>query len=137
MSVRYMPYPIHDALPCMKVSTEKTEAVMKRIQELIYRNSLPKKTSTGQQAFRLQQVCHHILFILKTLNYSNWDLYCLQGFLLSSAQQTVDKLINQTLEGVKMLKKSEQDGSMNDAACGEVISHAENLIQDSEKAKQV
>jgi len=52
-----MAFPVHDALPCMKVSGEKTEAVMKRIQDLIYRNSQPKKTpNNGGQAFRLQQV---------------------------------------------------------------------------------
>ncbi|CAG7717770.1 unnamed protein product, partial [Allacma fusca] len=111
--VRYMPFPIHDTLPCMKVSCEKTEAVMKRIQDLVYRNSLPKKTSNGQQAFRLQQ-----------------------GFLLSSAQQTVDKLIYQTQEEVKTLKKNELNNPSSNSSQTDVITHAESLIRNSEKAKQ-
>ncbi|ODN04727.1 Leucine-rich repeat-containing protein 16A [Orchesella cincta] len=114
MSVRYMPYPIHDALPCMKVSGEKTENVLKRIQDLIYRNSQPKKTGSNQQAFRLQQ-----------------------GFLLSSAQQTVDKLLSQTQDGIKLLRKNELNSPSGDSNYTDVISHAENLIHDSEKAKQL
>ncbi|XP_035702195.1 F-actin-uncapping protein LRRC16A isoform X3 [Folsomia candida] len=114
MSVRYIPFPVHDVLPCMKVSgAEKTESVMKRIQDLIYRNSQPQnKTSSGHQ-FRLQQ-----------------------GFLLSSAQQTVDKLISQTQDGVKLLKKNEQN-SPSDSNYVDVINHAETLIQNSERAKQL
>lgn len=48
----------------MKVSgAEKTESVMKRIQDLIYRNSQPQnKTSSGHQ-FRLQQVFNIYFFI--------------------------------------------------------------------------
>lgn len=54
-TVRYMPLPIYDVLPCMKVSAEKTDSVMRRIQEILYRNVSPKKYCNGQ-AFRLQQV---------------------------------------------------------------------------------
>lgn len=59
-----------------------------------------------------------------------------QGFLLSSAQQTVDKLISQTQDGIKLLKKNELNSPSGDTNA-DVISHAENLIHDSEKAKQV
>lgn len=65
--------------------------------------------------------------------------FCLhfQGFLLSSAQQTVDKLISQTQDAVKSFKKNDLNNPLNDASNVDVISQAENLIQDSEKAKQV
>jgi hypothetical protein len=50
-----MPFPIYDVVPCMKTSSERTDAVMRRIQDLLHRNVSPKKYSNGQ-AFRLQQV---------------------------------------------------------------------------------
>lgn len=56
-----MPVPVHDLLPCMKISAERTDTLMKRIQDLLHRNVSPKKYSNGQ-AFRLQQVI--LLFIL-------------------------------------------------------------------------
>lgn len=62
---------------------------------------------------------------------------CFQGFLLSSAQQTVDKLISQTQDGIKLLRKNELNSPSGDNNYGDVISHAENLIHDSERAKQV
>ncbi len=65
-------------------------------------------------------------------------MYGFQGFLLSSAQQTVDKLISQTQDGIKLLRKNELNSpSSGDNNYGDVISHAENLIHDSERAKQV
>ena len=51
-----MPLPLYDVLPCMKVSAERTDALMKKIQDVLHRNVSPKKYSNGQ-AFRLQQVC--------------------------------------------------------------------------------
>lgn len=50
-TVRYMPFPIHDVMPCMKTNAEKTDAVMRKIQQLLQRNVTPKKYSNGQ-AFR-------------------------------------------------------------------------------------
>lgn len=46
-----MPFPIHDIVPCVKTSAERTDAVLKKIQQLLYRNVTPKKYSNGQ-AFR-------------------------------------------------------------------------------------
>jgi len=57
--------------------------------------------------------------------------------LLSSAQQTVDKLISQTQDGVKLLRKNELNSPSNDLHNSEIINQAETLIQDSERAKQV
>lgn len=50
-----MPFPIYDVVPCMKISAEKTENVMKKIQDILHRNVSPKRYTNGH-AFRLQQV---------------------------------------------------------------------------------
>lgn len=79
-----MPFPVHDSLPCMKVSGEKTEIVMKRIQDLIYRNSQPKKTSSGQQAFRLQQVSVNLGFFFCVVTLLSYRaLLCIYAIVLS------------------------------------------------------
>lgn len=57
-----MPFPIHDIVPCMKTSAEKTDAVMSKIQQLLHRNVTPKKYSNGQ-AFR-----YALLLLHQTLN---------------------------------------------------------------------
>lgn len=54
-TLRYLPVPIYDIMPCMKISAERTEAVMKKIQDILHRNVSPKRCSNGH-AFRLQQV---------------------------------------------------------------------------------
>lgn len=54
-TLRHMPFPIYDIVPCMKLSAEKTENVMKKIQDILHRNVSPKRYSNGH-AFRLQQV---------------------------------------------------------------------------------
>lgn len=97
-----------DVLPCMKVSAERTDAVMKRIQDILHRNVSPKKYSNGQ-AFRLQQ-----------------------GFLLSSTQQMVDRLVVQTQETIKVLAQSADSTQNNNQ-----INHATGLIQDADNSKQV
>lgn len=58
-SVRYIPFPIFDIMPCMKTSSERTDTIMRKIQDLLHRNVSPKKYSNSQ-AFRLQQgnVCY-------------------------------------------------------------------------------
>ncbi|XP_066592906.1 F-actin-uncapping protein LRRC16A [Prorops nasuta] len=105
-SVRYMPFPIYDLQPCMKTSAEKTEHLAKKIQDLLQRNVTPCKYSHGQ-AFRLQQ-----------------------GFLLSSTQQMVDRLVVQTQDTIKALAAETCDAN-ND------INYATGLIQDADNSKQL
>lgn len=50
-----MPVPVYDIVPCMKISAERTETVMKKIQDVLHRNVSPKRYSNGH-AYRLQQV---------------------------------------------------------------------------------
>lgn len=101
-----MPFPIYDLQPCMKTSAEKTEQLAKKIQDLLQRNVTPCKYSHGQ-AFRLQQ-----------------------GFLLSSTQQMVDRLVVQTQDTIKALAAESCDAN-ND------INYATGLIQDADNSKQV
>ncbi|XP_018349807.1 PREDICTED: F-actin-uncapping protein LRRC16A isoform X4 [Trachymyrmex septentrionalis] len=105
-SVRHMPFPIYDLQPCMKTSAEKTEQLVKKIQDLLQRNVTPCKYSHGQ-AFRLQQ-----------------------GFLLSSTQQMVDRLVVQTQDTIKTLAAESCDAN-ND------INYATGLIQDADNSKQL
>lgn len=105
-SVRHMPFPIFDLQPCMKTSAEKTEQLAKKIQDLLQRNVTPCKYSHGQ-AFRLQQ-----------------------GFLLSSTQQMVDRLVVQTQDTIKAIAAESCDAN-ND------INYATGLIQDADNSKQV
>jgi len=90
----------------MKTSAEKTEQLVKKIQDLLQRNVTPCKYSHGQ-AFRLQQ-----------------------GFLLSSTQQMVDRLVVQTQDTIKTLAAESCDAN-ND------INYATGLIQDADNSKQV
>lgn len=106
--VKFMPFPVHDAMLCMKTAPERTENIMRRIQDTLYRNVSPMKYSNGQ-AFRLQQ-----------------------GFLLSSTQQQVDRLVLQTGEVVRTLRRSGSDfGGSNS------LQWAEGLITDADSSKQL
>ncbi|XP_018918250.2 LOW QUALITY PROTEIN: F-actin-uncapping protein LRRC16A [Bemisia tabaci] len=105
-TVRYMPLPLFDVMPCMKLSAEKTDAIMKKIQDVLHRNVSPKKYSNGQ-AFRLQQ-----------------------GFLLSSTQQMVDRLVVQMQDTIKTLVQETTD--KNDE-----INYATGLIEDADNSKQL
>ncbi|KFM62821.1 Leucine-rich repeat-containing protein 16A, partial [Stegodyphus mimosarum] len=108
-TLRYMPCPIFDATAAMKVAPEKTEASLRRIEECLNRNVSPKKYTNGR-AFRLQQ-----------------------GFLLSSAQQTVDRLMVHLQDSVNNMKKVAVDGvSMN-----EKVEEAEGFLSDANNAKQL
>ncbi|XP_050700558.1 F-actin-uncapping protein LRRC16A-like isoform X6 [Eriocheir sinensis] len=107
-SVKFMPFPVHDAMLCMKTAPERTETIMRRIQDTLYRNVSPMKYSNGQ-AFRLQQ-----------------------GFLLSSTQQQVDRLVLQTGEVVRTLRRSGSDmGGSNS------LQWVEGLITDADSSKQL
>ncbi|KAK8386963.1 hypothetical protein O3P69_017970 [Scylla paramamosain] len=107
-SVKFLPFPVHDAMLCMKTAPERTENIMRRIQDILYRNVSPMKYSNGQ-AFRLQQ-----------------------GFLLSSTQQQVDRLVLQTGEVVRTLRRSGSDlGGSNS------LQWVEGLIADADNSKQL
>lgn len=104
-TVQYMPFPLHDIMPCMKASAERTDLTMKKIQDLLNRNVSLKKHSN--KSFPLQP-----------------------GFLLTSKQQAVDRLVVQTQDAIKNLA-ADSISSNND------INHATGVIQDAENSKQL
>ncbi|XP_022235977.1 F-actin-uncapping protein LRRC16A-like isoform X2 [Limulus polyphemus] len=107
-TLRYMPCPINDATAAMKIAPEKTENALKRIEELLHRNVSPKKFSNGQ-AFRLQQ-----------------------GFLLSSTQQMVDRLMVHVQEAINSSKRASDTSSSL-----EEVTQAEGYLNDANNAKQL
>jgi hypothetical protein len=90
----------------MKASAEKTEQLTKKIQDFLQRNVAPCRNSHGQ-AFRLQQ-----------------------GFLLSSTQHMVDRLVVQTQDTIKAI--AAESFNANDD-----INYATGLIQDADNSKQL
>lgn len=77
-SMRNIPFPVFDVAPCLKNHPERTDAIMRKMQEYLQRNSNGYKRANGQ-AFRLQH-----------------------GFLLSSTHQLVDKLVSETQETISL-----------------------------------
>ncbi|XP_065226463.1 F-actin-uncapping protein LRRC16A isoform X2 [Planococcus citri] len=105
-TLKHMPFPVHDIVACMKISAEKTENIMKKIQDILHRNVSPKRYHNGH-AYRLQQ-----------------------GFLLSSTQHVVDKLIGQIQE---TLKSELTPDNRNDHD----LEYASRLIQDANNSKHL
>lgn len=105
-TVQYMPFPIFDVTPCMKASADRTDIVTRKIQDLLNRNV--------------------------TFRRDSMKLLPLQpGFLLTSKQQALDRLVGQTQDAIKNLAGGESIASNND------INHATGVIQDAENAKQL
>ncbi|CAB3369160.1 Hypothetical predicted protein [Cloeon dipterum] len=105
-TLRYMPFPVFDVQHCMKASAERTDLIMRRIQELIHRNVTPKR-QYHSQALRLQQ-----------------------GFLLTSTQQMVDRLVLQTQDSIAVLSQVPAENN-------ELLEETQGLISDAENVKQL
>lgn len=102
-TLRHVPHPTHDALACAKQSVERTDTVLRRIHELLQRN-VAGRARRGQHAFRLQH-----------------------GFLLSGAQQLVDRLVVQTQDAARGL------GAEHEA----VVRRAEHLVRDADNSRHL
>lgn len=105
-SVQYMPFPIFDVTPCMKANAERTDVVMRKIQELLNRNVSPRKLNP-----RRSYLLH-------------------PGFLLSSKQHSIDRLVLQTQDVIKSAA-AESIAANND------VNHATGVIQDAENSKRL
>lgn len=100
-SMRNILFPVFDIAPCLKQHPERTDFVMRKMQEYLQRNSNGFK-HTGGQGFRLQH-----------------------GFLLSSTHQLVDKLVSETQDTISF----RQTGQNVDSAVQRLIDDAENSKQ--------
>ncbi|XP_033250959.1 F-actin-uncapping protein LRRC16A-like isoform X4 [Drosophila miranda] len=102
-SMRTIPFPVFDIAPHLKNHPDKTDAVMRKMQELLQRNCNGLQRTNGQ-GFRLQH-----------------------GFMLSSTHQLVDKLVAETQDTISIAK----GGGGDSAASGvqRLITDAENCKQ--------
>lgn len=98
-SMRTIPFPIVDIAPCFKNHPDKTDSLMRRMQEFLQRNGSGLKRNNGQ-GFRLQH-----------------------GFLLSATNQLIDKLVSETQETMSL-----RHGS-TDSAVQRLLDDAENSKQ--------
>ncbi|XP_043201316.1 F-actin-uncapping protein LRRC16A-like isoform X2 [Amphibalanus amphitrite] len=112
-TLKYIPAPLHDLTPCMKLSPERTEAVWRRLQDLLHRNTAPRGRPSGQ-AFRLQQ-----------------------GLLLSSAQQMLDRLVAQIREQVRTLREAGGAATEAERPPEQAIARAEAVCGDAQRCKQL
>ncbi|XP_037824972.1 F-actin-uncapping protein LRRC16A isoform X4 [Lucilia sericata] len=102
-TMRNIPFPVFDIAPHLKNHPEKTDTIMRKMQELLQRNGNGLKRTTGQ-GFRLQH-----------------------GFLLSSTHQLVDKLVAETQDTISIAKSS--NDSTSSSAVQRLIEDAENCKQ--------
>lgn len=100
-SMRNIPFPVFDVAPCLKQHPERTDMLMRKMQDYLQRNSHGFKRANGQ-GFRLQH-----------------------GFLLSSTHQLVDKLVAETQETMSL----RQGGFSADSGVQRLIEDAENSKQ--------
>ncbi|KAM7344760.1 capping protein regulator and myosin 1 linker 1 leucine rich repeat protein isoform 3-T5 [Cochliomyia hominivorax] len=102
-TMRNIPFPVFDIAPHLKNHPDKTDTIMRKMQELLQRNGSGLKRTTGQ-GFRLQH-----------------------GFLLSSTHQLVDKLVAETQDTISIAKSS--NDSTSSSAVQRLIEDAENCKQ--------
>ncbi|XP_065366980.1 F-actin-uncapping protein LRRC16A isoform X3 [Calliphora vicina] len=102
-TMRNIPFPVFDIAPHLKNHPDKTDTIMRKMQELLQRNGNGLKRTTGQ-GFRLQH-----------------------GFLLSSTHQLVDKLVAETQDTISIAKSS--NDSTSSSAVQRLIEDAENCKQ--------
>jgi hypothetical protein len=80
--MKHIPFPTYDLQPAMKTSPERVDAIIRRMQENLQRNSNPRSFGSKNQNFRLTQ-----------------------GFLLSSTQQVLDKWCAQVQDTVQTVNR--------------------------------
>ncbi|TMW54553.1 hypothetical protein DOY81_000347 [Sarcophaga bullata] len=102
-TMRNIPFPVFDIAPHLKNHPDKTDTIMRKMQELLQRNGAGLKR-TGGQGFRLQH-----------------------GFMLSSTHQLVDKLVAETQDTISIAKSSSDSSSSS--AVQRLIEDAENCKQ--------
>ncbi|XP_055620495.1 F-actin-uncapping protein LRRC16A isoform X3 [Toxorhynchites rutilus septentrionalis] len=86
-SMKNIPFPVFDISPCLKQHPDRTDMLMRKMQELLFRNGSGLRR-TNEQGFRLQH-----------------------GFLLSSTHQILDKLVAETQESMSM-RQGSLEGSL-------------------------
>ncbi|XP_018333810.1 F-actin-uncapping protein LRRC16A [Agrilus planipennis] len=111
-SLQYMPFPIYDVGISMKASAEKTDFVMRKIQDSLNRNSAPKNSNK------------------KNLFLSHSD------FVLNSKQHIVARLLSKAREALRNAP-TDSLSSEEIAHAKDVIEEAENAKQILENLQDV
>ncbi|XP_014279293.1 F-actin-uncapping protein LRRC16A isoform X3 [Halyomorpha halys] len=101
-SVVYVGCLLHDVLPCMKLSPEKTEQALSSIYKALYRNSDPNNT----QALRRQHTV-----------------------LVNCGQQTLERAIAQAQETIKAVSANNNDHTTAINAATALVEDADNAKQ--------
>eukprot|EP00090_Calanus_glacialis_P000689 TRINITY_DN10463_c0_g1_i2.p1 TRINITY_DN10463_c0_g1~~TRINITY_DN10463_c0_g1_i2.p1 ORF type:complete len:1522 (-),score=274.97 TRINITY_DN10463_c0_g1_i2:738-5303(-) len=104
-SMKHIPFPTYDLQPAMKTSPERVDAIIRRMQENLQRNSNPRSFGSKNQNFRLTQ-----------------------GFLLSSTQQVLDKWCAQVQDTVQTVNRDCNEPTIE-------TQQAAGFIKDAEKCK--
>ncbi|KAL4234559.1 barbed-end actin filament uncapping [Mactra antiquata] len=105
-TLKKMPMPVYDASVALQRQPEKTEQALQTIERLLQRNHSPQKYSSDQ-AYRLQQ-----------------------GFLISSTQQTVDRLVVQSQDTINALSAMNAVDEYSDD-----VETAKAVIEDADNSK--
>ncbi|KAK3754087.1 hypothetical protein RRG08_024163 [Elysia crispata] len=108
LALKKMPYPVNDAAAALRMYPERTEIALQKIETCLQRNHSPRRFAPDQ-AYRLQQ-----------------------GFLISSTQQMVDKLVVTVEDTVNALLKT----SSAETHAHEVES-AQKLVVDANSSRQL
>ncbi|GFS23360.1 leucine-rich repeat-containing protein 16A [Elysia marginata] len=108
LALKKMPYPVNDAAAALRMYPERTEIALQKIEACLQRNHSPRRFAPDQ-AYRLQQ-----------------------GFLISSTQQMVDRLVVKVEDIVNALRKT----SSAEAHAQEVES-ALKLVADANNSRQL
>ncbi|XP_078492242.1 F-actin-uncapping protein LRRC16A-like isoform X2 [Ciona intestinalis] len=106
-TLRYMPYPVNDAVIAIKMHPERTQRSLARIQDLLLRNANATGGSNDQQ-FRLQQV------------------------VTNTAQQVLDRVAEKVDDTVNALEILVEDSASNDS-----VIIAKKLVKDAKNSKQL
>ncbi|XP_039266221.2 F-actin-uncapping protein LRRC16A-like isoform X2 [Styela clava] len=106
-TLRYMPYPVIDAVAAMKSQPEKTQASLAKIQDLLLRNANTNKNSNEQQ-FRLQRA------------------------VTTTAQEVLDRVAGKVDDTVNALELLEAD-----TACTDVVIKAKSHVKDAKNSRQL
>uniref|UniRef100_H2XUW1 CARMIL C-terminal domain-containing protein n=3 Tax=Ciona intestinalis TaxID=7719 RepID=H2XUW1_CIOIN len=106
-TLRYMPYPVNDAVIAIKMHPERTQRSLARIQDLLLRNANATGGSNDQQ-FRLQQV------------------------VTNTAQQVLDRVAEKVDDTVNALEILVEDSASNDS-----VITAKKLVKDAKNSKQL
>ncbi|XP_052825324.1 F-actin-uncapping protein LRRC16A isoform X6 [Octopus bimaculoides] len=106
--LKKMPTPVFDATVAIKYHPEKVEAALQKIECFLQRNHNPCKFSSDQ-GYRLQQ-----------------------GFLISSTQQMVDRLVVQVQDTVNAISRTSTSGSSDPS-----IEQAGKFVNDANNSQQL